>query len=110
MSVLEIQTRNDLGAWNQQTDLEQTTFGFQFRWNDRDQAYYFNILNESGDVIRAGVRVIVNFELLRQLVDEGRPLGKFLAWDPRSDPQPPVFGEIGDAVILTYTESTTPGL
>ncbi len=110
MAVLDIPTRSDVGSWNQQTTLENEVFGLQFRWNERDGTWYFNLLDESGNVIRAGVRMIVNFELLAQLVDEGRPPGKFLAFDSRKDPQPPGIADLGEIVFLTYIESTTPGL
>lgn len=110
MAVLEIPTRTDVGAWNQQTTLENVPFRFRFRWNDRDGTYYMDLLDESENVIRAGVRLVVNFELLKRLVDGGRPPGFFLAFDARSNPQPPAFGQLGDEIFLTYTESTTPGI
>ena len=107
MAVLEIPVRNDVGAFNQNTELDAAIYGFQFRWNERDQSWYFSLLDESGNRIRSGVKCNVNFELLRPLVDNGRPPGQFLAYDARTNPTPPLLEELGEEVVFTYTESET---
>lgn len=106
MSVLVIPTRGDLANYNQSVELEGVVLNFRFRYNSRDECWYFSIYDVENNPIREGIKMVPNYALLRLLPDaDGRPLGDLVVVDVRAVPLPPELAELGTVLQLTYRES-----
>ena len=105
MASFEIPTRDDLANYNQSIALDGVIFNFEFRFNTRDDAWYFNLLDEAGNRIRSGIKTVANFPLLRIVRDLARPAGELVIHDPRVIPAPPALEELGDTSLLIYLDA-----
>ena len=107
MAVLIIPTRTDLANYDQTVELDGVEFVFEFRFNARDDAWYFNVLNTSGDRLRSGIKVMSNWALLQLWKDDTRPGGEIIAFDNREVAAPAGIFDLGSDVLLTYVEAET---
>lgn len=106
MATIIIPTRGDIANYSQLVTLDGTVFRLTFRYNSRDEAWYFSVHTEAGVPVREGMKLIPNYVLMRLLAPtENTPAGKFVLVDTRALPIPPVMDELGDVVQFTYTEA-----
>ncbi len=106
MATLTIPTSTTLGAYTFQVELDLVVYRFALQFNEREDFWYLTISEEDGTVIRAGVKVVVNFPLLRLIADRATPPGGLLAIDPSSDDEPGLL-DLGDTALLTYVEEAS---
>jgi len=67
-------------------------FRLRFSWNARETSWYMNIQNQNEENIFTGIKLIPNYQLLRQYRSYAElPDGDFLLWDLE---QNPITGEI----------------
>jgi len=91
-------------SFKQTTALDGTNYVFVFRWNDRAQAWHFDLSTEDGTPIAMGIRVVVSWPLLRRCVSERRPPGELIAVDT-TDQGDPLRSDLGTRVVLTYIDA-----
>lgn len=84
------------------TELDGVAFSFEFRWNDRESAWFMTIGDGEGTPIVAGVRVISSFPLLTRFTDERLPAGFLYAIDSQARDADPDFEGLGRRVQLVY--------
>lgn len=106
MSVLVMPTRTDLPHYSFSIELEGVTYGFEFRWNLRDSAWYFDISDSSGTPLITGRKVALGAPLLRRFVLPGLPPGELVAYDSSGKGQEAGIDELGARVLLLYWESS----
>ncbi len=63
MSSVILPNRQDAPNYSFQTDLDGNTYGFTFYWNDRDNAWYFDLYDTNADIVIAGVKVVLGLPL-----------------------------------------------
>jgi len=107
MAIVTIPTRTDLGAYTFQVELDGAVYNFIFQFNDRESYWYFSILDESGNILRSGIKVTSNWSLLRLLIEVTAPPGVLLAVEPTDKDFDPNFDDLGDTVFLTYVEEAS---
>lgn len=105
MSTLVIPTRTDSARYSIDVELEQRNYRFDFEWNDREEAWSFDIYDAGGDLLLAGRKVVINFPLIARFRDPRLPLGDLSAVDTSTAQLDPKFSDLGDRVKLLYTES-----
>lgn len=105
-----IPLRSDLPHFDLQVVLSDTVYTLEFKWNQREGAWYMDVRTEDGEPIVSGVKVVVDFPLARRSQDPRRPAGALVAIDtterqrdPRWDAELQV-GDLGDRVQLLYFE------
>lgn len=104
MITVQIPTRGDIANYVQTTQLGGKTFLLEFRYNDRDSAWYLTI-NDAAGPIRSGIKLVPNFLVLRNLVDARWNVGQLVVADSRPAPVPPLLAELGAAAVLLYLEA-----
>lgn len=104
MASFIIPTRGDLLNYDQSVTLDGVVFNLQFRFNQRDDAWTLNVLDESQNRIKSGIKLVANFPLLRLVRDLRRPAGELVSLDVRVLPAPPRQEELGDIIDLAYTD------
>jgi len=105
MAVIEIPTSTDTAYRSQKCRLDGRDFVLRFSYNEREDRYYVDILDEEETPILRGLKLVSNWRLLRHYHHDPRvPPGELMATDLTGDNSPPSFGElgIGKRVELTY--------
>jgi hypothetical protein len=103
MSVIVLPTRRDLPHYTFEIDLDGKTFGFEFRWNTRDEAWRFSISDASGEVLLAGRKVVLGFPLIVRFRDPRLPAGDLSAIDTSGQDKESGLEDLGSRVKLLYT-------
>lgn len=94
--------RTDAPRYALRVDLDAQRYSFEFEWNDRAGAWFFNLLDASEDPILQGVRVVVNSSLLELFRDPRLPPGVLFAADSTGLDLDPGLTDLGDRVQLVY--------
>lgn len=56
-------------------DLEGSTYQFAFAWNYRESQWYLTISDVSGNIIKAGIKLVVGLAMLKTLRNYAVPPG-----------------------------------
>ena len=84
------------------TTLDGTQHVFDVHWNGRDGAWYFDVLTTDGEIIRAGVKVVLGAWLGRHSVDPRYPLGVLVADDQSGERRDAGLDDLGARVIVQF--------
>lgn len=82
--------------------LEQTPYGMHVYWNDRDAAWYFDVLDISGAIIQPGIKIVLGAYLGRALRVPPFATGVFIAVDTSRAGIDATFDDLGTRVLLYY--------
>ena len=70
------------------TDLNGSAFRLRFHWNSREAAWYMDILNTDDVLILSGIKLVVNYSLIRQYpAIQELPKGEFILFDLEANDQ-----------------------
>lgn len=105
MSVI-IPTSTDLATYTMSVELESIVFGFRFQFNNRDQSWFFDLLDSEALPIRQGIKVVTNFPLLRLIAREDRPPGELYAIDTTGADRRAGLEDLGDELSFVYFEES----
>lgn len=101
-----IPTLDDGSAnYTMRTRLDGRDFNLHFKWNAREERWYFDILTDAEVPIAMGIKIIANRPLTRFYQwDRRLPPGDLIAWDLTNNGSPPGFYDLakGKRVELSY--------
>lgn len=100
--MLIIPTRNDLAAYTFQITLDGEIFIFAIRWNTEYEYWTFDILDFASNPLIVGVKMIINYPLIRRYVSDVLPKGEIVAVDGSSKLERIGRTDLGDVVQLIY--------
>lgn len=86
-------------------DLDGIEFQLDFKFNARDDAWFMTILDVDDNPLRAGLKVVNEWLLLRLWVALVRPEGELLGVNLGDVPAPPTLNQLGSDVVLTYLDA-----
>lgn len=109
MAIVEIPTSTELANYRFTIELDETVFELVFSFNQRDNHWYFDVRDVEGNTLRAGIKVVTGFPLLRLDKSIDRPRGEILAVDPTAEDLEAGLTDLGDTVRLTYVEEESLG-
>jgi hypothetical protein len=109
MAILTIPTSTTLANYRFSIELDEVVFELVFSFNPRDDHWYFDLYDETGTLLRAGLKAVTGTPLLRLIKSIDRPDGEILAVDPTGDDLEAGLTDLGDAVTLTYVEEVSLG-
>lgn len=98
---------------SQQTDhefsieLERVVYLLRFQFNFRANRWTMTVKAENGDVLVAGVPLVVNWPLLNRFRKTDLPPGTFFVMDSSGNDSEPTELSFGSTHKLLYAESTT---
>jgi hypothetical protein len=105
MAVLQLPTSTTSPFYVFEVILDNVSFRLQFKFNQRDQAWYMDVLDSADNQLRSGLRVVSDWTLLRLWQEiEKRPVGEIIATAQGDIARPALIDELGDEVILTYLD------
>lgn len=108
MALLRIQFP-DAPRWVQTVQLEGEVYTLSADYNGRLDSWTMDIATADGNTIVQGLRLVLNWPLLRTVeYDDRLPPGQFAVLDPtgRATADPGRFAFRGGGYVLTYQEST----
>lgn len=103
MAVIIVPTSASTPHFEQETELDGVAYRLTFDWNGREGAWYLTLATASGVVLRAGLRLVSNWPLLRKLRHESRPPGELLVLDERGVGI--TLENLGIDVVLAYVDA-----
>jgi hypothetical protein len=103
--IFEIPTTRGLPAYTQRTTLDGREYSLEFRWNERDGAWYMHLADAEGQHIRSGIRIVCRWPLLRRITDPRRPPGSIVAIGSSGNDTTPGFNDLGARVKLLYLDA-----
>jgi hypothetical protein len=84
------------------TNIENENYIFFVRWNSRDAAWYFDLLEQNGTMIARGVKIVLGAPLARSTVHRLFAAGVFVARDTTKSGKEPTLDDLGTRVQLWY--------
>lgn len=91
------------------TELDDTTFGFEFRWNARDSAWYMSIFDGNGTELASGIKVVLNAALPANYTAAGMPGKALVAVDTAGTDEEAGYSDLGRRIIIVYDPSDEAG-
>jgi len=85
----QIPTISDEVLYQQVTNLDGQDYVFTFALNLRDGRWYVDLADADAVVIAPNIPLVVNWDLLRRVLDPRRPPGKLVCIDPTGADQDP---------------------
>jgi hypothetical protein len=84
------------------TSLGDTTYRFNVRWNSRDEAWYFDLSDDEGDLIVTGVKIVLGALLVARSADDRIPNGALLAGDTSNTGIDATLDDLGVRVFVYF--------
>lgn len=84
------------------TQLGTETCRFVQRWNERDEAWYFDLLSLEDAVIAAGIKIVLGVPLGRRVQHPIFAKGLIVAIDTSELARDPGFDDLGKRVRVCY--------
>lgn len=105
MTVTKLPTSITESFYVFEIDLDGKLFKLQFKFNNRDESWYFSILDTNDNHLRSGIKIVSDWSLLRlwQQIDL-KPAGEIIAVAETGINRPALIDELGEKVILTYLD------
>ena len=103
--MIALPTVTDSPHYTFSIDLDAKTYVFNFRWNDRDAAWFFDVELLDGSRLATARKIVLNVPLLAALGDPRLPPGALIALDLNDAggvATPPNIDELGARVRLYY--------
>ena len=75
MAITELPLEVDVPYYEFSVELDDVEFKLEFRYNDRDDSWYLTIRDSDDALLRAGIRVVNDWYLLRLWNDGNEPDG-----------------------------------
>lgn len=107
MSIQSLRTFED-PFYTMTTTLDGSDYLLEFRYNQREAAWYFNISLTDGSLLVAGVKVVCNRSLLKRFADVRLPPGVLVAFANTTDHSVPGLADLGEdrrATLMYYSAS-----
>jgi hypothetical protein len=93
----------------QQTQLDGVFFGFRVYWNEREAAWYFDLLDSSNNPITLGRKIVAKYPLLHRCIDERRPAGELYVIDLSNTGIDPGLNELDKRIVIVYYDADEMG-
>lgn len=102
MAIFEIPLRTDLTDYEFTINLDNANYVFRFLFNNRDNAWYFNISLPNGTPLILSTKVVVDWPLARRCRAKGHLPGLLVAQDASGKQVDAGIHDLGGRVKLFY--------
>ncbi len=84
------------------TTLDDVQYLFDVRWNERDAAWYFDLLAEDETPIRHGIKIVLGAALGGRVAAAAFPRGVLMAADTTGAGVEPGLDDLGTRVVVYF--------
>lgn len=106
MAVTEIPTTTLFPNYVVEVDLDGVFFKLAFKFNERDDAWFLDILDPADTPLRNGLKIVNEWDILRLWQEATRPDGTMITVNEGDIVDPPTLNQLGAEVILTYLDAS----
>lgn len=104
--IQQFDNDTDQLEYNQLVQLEGAEYLFRFLWSDREQSPYCDISDQDGNVLAAGIKLVLGQNLLDRFTDPTLPPGALILIDLSGKEQEiSAMSELGNRCPLIYITS-----
>ncbi len=82
--------------------LDGTPYIVEVHWNDRDSSWFFSLLDDEGDPIFAGRKIVLGTPIGHRCRDARKPPGAFLVQDLAGTDRDATIDDLGVRVMVVY--------
>lgn len=100
--IIPIQDAGERGNFFFTTTMDGKEYLFFFRFNPRDGYWYFDLIDQEGNPVKLGRKVVSRFPLLSHCPSLNRPPGELFAVDTSDFPIDPGRDDLGNQVAFAY--------
>jgi hypothetical protein len=86
--------------------IDNIYYKLRFQWNSRDTCWLLNISDVNDSPIICGIKLVINYELIRQYAASIMPSGYLFLLDLSGTNAPCDFGSLGSRCKLYYIENS----
>lgn len=104
MAVFDLPTSTVDSNYRFDVELDGVVYRLAFKFNSRDEAWYLTIFDTSDRLLRAGIRVVNEWPLLRLWAEASRPAGEMIVANKGELLTPPGLTQLGQEAVLTYLD------
>lgn len=104
MAIKQLPVNSNFPKYSFKVELSSVLYNLQFRFNIRSGKWIMNLLDSSGDMIQAGIPIMVQVDLLGRFKDSRIPSGTLFAINPENENEEATRDNFGDVVLLLYNE------
>lgn len=96
------------GSWFQfSIELDQVTYGFEFRWNEREGCWYLTLRDGEGNALLSSRKVVLGALFRKYRGTAGVPqLGDVYVFDTSGGELDAGLEDLGRRVVLTYASDS----
>ena len=105
MAIERIPADSSAPYYEIEIELDGVEFKLEFSFNDRDDAWYMTISSTDDTLLRAGIRIVNEWVLLRLWAEATRPEGEIVSVNQGEVLDPPTLEQLGEEVVLTYLDA-----
>jgi len=105
MAIDRLPLTIDVPFYDFEVELDGVEFKLEFRYNDRDNSWYMTVLDTDDTILRAGIRVVTEWSLLRLWQEASRPAGNIISINQGVVTEPPTLNQLGVDVLLNYVDA-----
>ncbi len=87
-----------------EVEMDGVEFRLEFSFNNRDGAWYMTIRSSDETMLRAGIKIVNEWVLLRLWAEATRPAGEIVSVNQGEVLQPPTLKQLGEEVLLDYLD------
>lgn len=108
MATLVVPLDDTYDHFTMTTTLDGTTYGMEFNFNPRDNSWYFNLLDNLGNLLLGSIPAIIGWPLLVQFkYMTNIPPGVLYFLDQTNQDLPPGRFDLGQRVLMVYEEAAS---
>lgn len=94
--------------FNFTVELDGTVYGMEFKFNPRDNAWYFDMTDTLGNLLVGSIPAIIGWPVLRQyLYNQNLPQGILYFIDQSGVDAVPGRFDLGQRVLMIYEEAAS---
>jgi hypothetical protein len=105
MAIDRLPLTLDVPYYEFEVELDGVEFKMEFRFNARDDAWFMTLLDTEDTVLRAGIKIVNEWSLLRLWRDATRPAGEIVSINQGNVTEPPTLDQLGSDVLLEYLDA-----
>lgn len=86
----------------EEVTIDDTPYKLTFDWNSRGQFWTMIIADRDDNVLFAGIKLVLDYEMIQDFPDRGLPTGGLLAIDPAGIKRIIERDDLGKELFLIY--------
>jgi len=93
---------SEFPAFTQEATLDNIPYRLTFNWNTRGEYWTISIADRDEVKLISGIKLVMNYGLIRRYPGRGQPPGEFIVIDPSQQLEKAGRNDFQDKVSLVY--------